>query len=260
MGPPAPTSLSLNYPFKDPVSRDSYILRSWELGLPHTNLGDPEPQARTSQTPRPGLSWLSPAPRERLRPFPCGRCTVAWEGSFQQRTAGGAGRLRLCVQDENGARQKCWWAVELRLWEQVQAPVSRSWGVFQPAVGSLGPGESLPVLLSPSTAEGCVPGHQGRFRQGKAEPSACGRGWSAPRTSPARRRAGPGSGHAQFKPDMASLSLLLGARGFEGEVRCSLRPTGPLRPVLLPLRESHNYQELLGRTNTARSSFFKKSN
>ena len=217
MGPPTLTSLSLNYPFKA-QSPETAILRSWELGLPHTNLGGPEPQARTSQTPKPGLSWLSTAPRERLCPFPCGRCTVAWEGSFQC-TAGGAGRLRLCVQDENGEQQKCWWAVELRPWEQVQAPVGRSWAVFQPAVGTLGPGESLTMLLSPSTAGGCIPGHQGRFRQGRAEPSACGRGWSAPRNSPARRWAGLGSGHAQFQPDMASLSLLLGAQGFGGAVR-----------------------------------------
>lgn len=50
-GPPA-TSLSLNYPFKDPISRDSYILRSWELGLPHTNLGEPEPPSQNKPDPQ----------------------------------------------------------------------------------------------------------------------------------------------------------------------------------------------------------------
>lgn len=91
---------------------------------------------------------------------------MAWEVSFQC-TAGGAGQLRLCVQDENGEQQKCWWAVELRPWEQVQAPVGRSRAVFQPAVGTLGPGESMPMLLSPSTAGGCVPWASGEVQAGE---------------------------------------------------------------------------------------------
>ena len=52
LGAPPTTSLSLNYPFKDPISRGSYILRSWELGPPHTNLGEPEPPSQNKPDPQ----------------------------------------------------------------------------------------------------------------------------------------------------------------------------------------------------------------